>query len=65
MAKATSSRKRSSGRYSEVITILNSIQGKTVPDYQGLKSFWLCHETFLSAELYGQRMIAPDPPMMF
>ena len=61
MAKATSSRKRPSGRYSEVIAILNSIQGNTIPDYQGLKSFWLCHETFLNAELYGQRMIAPDP----
>ena len=61
MAKATSSRKQSNGRFSEVITILNSIQGKTIPDYQGLKAFWLCHETFLNAELYGQRMIASGP----
>mgnify|MGYP000111262295 CR=1 FL=1 len=59
MAKEISSGKQLSGRYSEVIAILNRIQGKTVPDYQGLKSFWLCHQTFLTAELYGQQMIAP------
>jgi len=48
-------------RYAEIKSILNNIQGKTVPDYQGLKAFWLDHDTFLSAVIYGQRMIAPDP----
>ncbi len=61
MAKTTSKSKQPAGRYSEVKSILNSIQGKTVPDYQGLKAFWLDYETFLSAVLYGQRMIAPGP----
>jgi len=61
MAKTTSKPKKPVGRYSEVKSILNSIQGKTVPDYQGLKAFWLDYGTFLSAVLYGQRMIAPGP----
>ncbi len=60
MAKSSSS-KKPAGRFSEVKAILNSIQGKTVPDYQGLKAFWLDHDTLLSAVLYGQRMIAPGP----
>lgn len=61
MAKKTSKSKQPAGRYSEIKSILNSIQGKTVPDYQGLKAFWLDYDTLLSAVLYGQRMIAPGP----
>lgn len=58
--KLTESKNNSNGRFSEVKSILNSIQGKAVPDYQGLKAFWLDYDTLLEAVLYGQRIIAPE-----
>lgn len=61
MANASSNDERSSQRFSEVKNILDSIQGNTIPDYQGLKAFWCKRSTFLKAVLYGQRMIAPGP----
>ena len=51
--------KKSTSTYDQVVKILNSIQGKTVPNYQGLHAFWLNPEVFLNKSLYGQRLIAP------
>jgi tyrosinase len=55
MAKRES---ESAGRFSEVKSILSRVQGASVPDYQGLKIFWLDYTTLMEAEIYGQRMIA-------
>ena len=52
---------RSESRFERVQAILNTVQGPTVPDYQGHRAFWLDYETLMSVELYGQRMIAPPP----
>ncbi len=45
--------------YAQVIDILNTLQGDKIPSYQGLYAFWLNPDLFLSASLYGQRLIAP------
>ncbi|WP_459212116.1 tyrosinase family protein [Aquimarina rhabdastrellae] len=45
--------------YEQVKDILNTLQGKNVPSYQGLHAFWLDPDTFQTAYLYGQRLIAP------
>ena len=47
--------------YDQVKEILNKLQGSTVPSYQGLKAFWLDPDVFMTAELYGHRLIAPEP----
>ena len=47
-------------RYARVKAILNHAQGDTIPDYQGYRAFWMSIDTFSSAVLYGQRMIAPS-----
>ncbi|MGY3792079.1 tyrosinase family protein [uncultured Aquimarina sp.] len=54
-----SGKKRKISQYESVKEILNSLQGKTVPSYQGLHAFWLDPEVFITASLYGQRLIAP------
>lgn len=46
--------------YERVKQILNEIQGDTVPEYQGYRAFWLSLDTFKTAVLYGQKMIAPE-----
>lgn len=51
--------KKNLSLYEQVKNILNTLQGKTVPSYQGLHAFWLDPETFITASLYGQRLIAP------
>lgn len=48
-----------SGRYSEVKSILNAIQGSCVPDYQDQGAFWQDYDGLLAASLYGHAMIAP------
>ena len=53
------SKKPEKSLYEQVITILNTLQGNTVPSYQGLYAFWLNPDVFLNASLYGQRLIAP------
>ena len=45
--------------YEQVKNTLNRLQGKCVPSYQGLNAFWMDPEVFLTAELYGRRLIAP------
>ena len=45
--------------YEQVVSILDTLQGKTIPSYQGLYAFWQNPDTFLNASLYGQRLIAP------
>ncbi len=55
-----SRKKRKLSLYDQVTDILNTLQGKTVPSYQGLHAFWLNPEVFLNASLYGQRLIAPS-----
>ncbi|MCP9769890.1 tyrosinase family protein [Lacihabitans sp. LS3-19] len=46
-------------KYSQVVDILNELQGEKVPSYQCLHAFWLNPDVFLNASLYGQRLIAP------
>ncbi|SET02241.1 tyrosinase [Nitrosomonas marina] len=48
-------------RYQRVQQILDQSQGPCIPDYQGLGAFWRDLNTFKTAELYGQRLIAPEP----
>lgn len=48
-------------RYQRVQKILDQAQGSCIPDYQGLGAFWRNYDTFLTAELYGRRLIAPAP----
>lgn len=48
-----------SSGYDRVKQILNSVQGDSIPDYQGYRAFWESLDVFLTIELYGQRMIAP------
>lgn len=57
----TEEKTKQQGRYSQVKSILNSAQGNTVPDYQGLGAFWMDYDTLLSADLYGNRLIAAAP----
>ncbi|GAB4198835.1 MAG: hypothetical protein Tsb002_33990 [Wenzhouxiangellaceae bacterium] len=52
-------RKKSASRFDRVRQILNDAQGDHIPDYQGYRAFWQDIETFQSARLYGQWMIAP------
>lgn len=47
-------------RYQRVQQILDEAQGHSIPDYQGLGAFWRDLESFKTAELYGQRLIAPE-----
>lgn len=47
-------------RYQRVQQILDQSQGSCIPDYQGLGAFWRNLETFKTAVLYGQRLIAPE-----
>jgi len=54
-------KKKEVALYDQVKSILNTLQGSTVPSYQGLHAFWLNPEVFLTASLYGQRLIADDP----
>ncbi len=54
-------RKKQVTLYEQVKTILNTLQGDCVPNYQGMKAFWLNPEVFLSASLYGQKLIANEP----
>lgn len=51
-------------RYERVRQILDAAQGSVTPSYQGLKRFWnLPLDTFMTATLYGIRLIAePAPP---
>jgi tyrosinase len=51
--------KKQKSMYEQVTEILDSLQGKNVPSYQGLNAFWRNPEIFLNASLYGQRLIAP------
>jgi len=46
-------------RFDRVRQILNDAQGSHIPEYQGYRAFWQDIETFHSACLYGQTMIAP------
>ena len=48
-------------RYQRVQQILDQSQGSCIPDYQGLGAFWRNLDTFKTAVLYGQRLIAPEP----
>ncbi|MCB1718046.1 MAG: hypothetical protein KDK05_23195, partial [Candidatus Competibacteraceae bacterium] len=52
--------KQKLSRFQRVQQILDDAQGKCIPDYQGLGAFWRDLNTFKSAELYGQRLIAPE-----
>jgi len=52
-------KKKAQPLYEQVKDILNTLQGKTVPSYQGLHAFWLDPDTFKTAILFGQRLIAP------
>ncbi len=54
-------KKKTASTYDQVKNILNKLQGKNVPSYQGLHAFWLDPDVFLNASLYGQRLIAPNP----
>ena len=38
--------------------ILNKLQGDSVPNYLGMKAFWLNPDLFMSASRYGQKIIA-------
>lgn len=60
-ARMAEKKSASNGGYSDVKSILNDIQGHHIPDYEGLGAFWLDHETFLKATLYGHRLIAEAP----
>lgn len=53
--------KQKLSRFQRVQQILDDAQGKCIPDYQGLGAFWRDLNMFKSAELYGQRLIAPEP----
>ncbi|MCW5618327.1 MAG: tyrosinase family protein, partial [Nitrosomonas sp.] len=53
--------KQKLSRFQRVQQILDDAQGKCVPDYQGLGAFWRDLDTLVTAELYGQRLIAPEP----
>ena len=53
--------KQKLSRFQRVQQILDDAQGKCIPDYQGLGAFWRDLNTFKTAELYGQRLIAPEP----
>ncbi|MDT5268200.1 MAG: tyrosinase [Acidobacteriota bacterium] len=51
---------QAASRYERVKKILDTAQGATTPSYQGLGHFWnLPLEKFLTATLYGIRLIAP------
>ncbi|MFL6336492.1 MAG: tyrosinase family protein [Pyrinomonadaceae bacterium] len=57
---------QAASRYERVRQILDAAQGSVTPSYQGLGRFWnLPLDTFMSATLYGIRLIAdpvePDP----
>ncbi|AXT52352.1 tyrosinase family protein [Aquimarina sp. BL5] len=52
-------KKKRKSQYEQVKEILNTLQGKAIPSYQGLHAFWLNPKTFMTASLYGQRLIAP------
>lgn len=59
-------KKKKEPLYEQVKNTLNRLQGNNVPNYQGLHAFWLSPKVFLTASLYGQRLIAPkmeDPSM--
>lgn len=51
--------RKPASRFDRVRQILDDAQGDHVPDYQGYRAFWQDIETFRSARLYGQWMIAP------
>ena len=54
------STKNQKAMYDQVVSILDTVQGNTIPSYQGLYAFWQNPEVFLNASLYGQRLIAPQ-----
>lgn len=54
-------KKKQIALYERVKAILNTLQGSCVPNYQGLKAFWLDPDVFLNASLYGQKLIANPP----
>ncbi len=51
-------------RFQRVQQILDEAQGPNIPDYQGLGAFWRDLESFKTAELYGQRLVAPEAGKM-
>ncbi|MBL4671242.1 MAG: tyrosinase family protein [Arenicella sp.] len=57
----TGKKAKRQGTFSQVSSILTSVQGNTVPDYQGLAAFWMDYDTLLSAKLYGNQLIAAAP----
>lgn len=45
-------------QYQNVVQVLDRLQGKSIPSYQGLNAFWRDPSVFLNASLYGNRLIA-------